>query len=688
MKRIADNQLTRDGDGEDSTEEGGQIGMNRASDEVIATRKVRGLPKRLGGPSSSTQPSTSTSTTADALPKPAFGGFGGFGATSSTTPSEPSVKPTFGGFGGFSTSTAPAADSAPKFGFSAIGSTTTTTSVKPAETKPPSFTFGSTPSTFPSTSTTTSTSKTSQLFGASISAASAPSAAESSKPAVAANPFANFGTASGSTKPAEAQPTKSQEQSTKNTSLEYYLSLRGLNHSILTALENAIAEDPFVNLPFESIAQQYAKHRKEIQEKFDKASKASTSQAPASSTPATSNPAPAPTTFSLPAPPAGGFSFGGVKTTTTSTTTPSSSNSLGFIPKPAGEAEKKSTFTFGSSTTSAPVNSLPFSFSAPSLAPAGDKPREDKPGFAPLFGNNAFAPKPAQPASGETSAPKPLAFSGFGGFSNTAAAKKDEANGDDKKAADDKAASTSSANPFAGLGTKPPTTSYFSFGNKPASTPPAAPTTPSSDAKRPSIASFGFGSSPGSSFAFKGVTPSGGLTSTASGSLGNPVGFSFGSPPKESPFASASGSSTQAAAAEPQASSSAPAVTPAADSKDGDIVGEGEEDEDTDVSERGKVYKLNTAEKSWTDMGIGYFKLKTHKETGKKRVLCRMENTGRVLVNFNLYKGLNVKAGGKPTIIVFSGYDKQEQIGYQVRFKTEASATNVRTKINDAVAAL
>ena len=116
----------------------------------------------------------------------------------------------------------------------------------------------------------------------------------------------------------------------------------------------------------------------------------------------------------------------------------------------------------------------------------------------------------------------------------------------------------------------------------------------------------------------------------AAGSIGNPVGFGFGSPPKTpdaeprpapstskfagfsfAPSAPAkdadSGEGTDSSRAETPAEGTPPLL---AQSSQHDVEGEGEEDEETKFEVRSKVYRMMkkpSGQSEWTDVGIGRY---------------------------------------------------------------------------------
>ncbi|KAG8908474.1 hypothetical protein FRC00_011188, partial [Tulasnella sp. 408] len=345
-------------------------------------------------------------------------------------------------------------------------------------------------------------------------------------------------------------------------------------------------------------------------------------------------------------------------------------------------------FTFGagaSGATSAPSTTIPtFNFGAkPSESTSAEKPNSSGPpsfSFKPPAGGFTFgAPATTTPslfgAKPDSDAASTATQSSlFGGGSLFGAAKPKEAESS-SKTADDKEATPSDSSPpksslypFSALidsksptptpvGPKPNPPTFFSFGSTPATTPTQTPGTPDPAEKKPAF-SFGFGAGKASSFSFGAATP--GTSTPSSGSLGNPVGFSFGAPKDASGTgavtptpATVAGLEAAKAAHDPNARpegstasviSETPADSPAPESTD--IVGAGEENEDTLISERGRAYKLKDG--SWTDIGTGHFKIKKDKETGMARVLMRPEHGGNIILNFRFHPDLNPRPGQKP----------------------------------------
>jgi nucleoporin NUP2 len=62
-----------------------------------------------------------------------------------------------------------------------------------------------------------------------------------------------------------------------------------------------------------------------------------------------------------------------------------------------------------------------------------------------------------------------------------------------------------------------------------------------------------------------------------------------------------------------------------------DIEGVGEENETTEFTARGRLQHLDVTGNKWASLGVGNFKIKKHKDTGKTRVLFRTEGGGNVI---------------------------------------------------------
>ena len=166
----------------------------------------------------------------------------------------------------------------------------------------------------------------------------------------------------------------------------------------------------------------------------------------------------------------------------------------------------------------------------------------------------------------------------------------------------------------------------FSFSSKPAT---SSGTTPASNT--------GFSFSKPAASSATGATPSfsfNAAPATQSSSPSPSVGFSFtpvtGSAASSAPV---SGTTTPADTSDAASPAESAAATSDAGATSGLLgEGEGEEDEDVTHDARAKFWKFDQEGKSWKDLGIGFVKLKKHKETGKHRMLVRNEANGKVVV--------------------------------------------------------
>jgi nucleoporin NUP2 len=406
-----------------------------------------------------------------------------------------------------------------------------------------------------------------------------------------------------------------------------------LNVSFLSAVQKAVEEDPFIDVA--ELLLQYKDMRLGVQKEHDGSKGKAEVKAAA--------PAPAKPAVAMPAPPTSFTGFGAFGSNSTEST---SSSSGGFTPKPTTET-KSSGFSFSATaTTAAPASDAPappksaFTF-------GGEAPKKDDSATKSYFGSTSSAsttdgaskPNPFAFGSSSTAASKPL----FGGTDTSTSlfGPKPSAFG-----------STSSMG--AGSGSL--------FGAPKPKEPEPATTKEADELAPPSGATSLFGSPAGTPGVGAGPgTPFGGFgrkPSTSGGSIGNPVGFAFGSPPRtpaatEDGAPSASSTPKPAAAAAPAGRfsgfggfgstttlASAPAAggaspfsfgaapvlaMPAAQKADegtgaaaegedapkapeaSDDIGEGEEDEDTSYELKGKAFELlkDKAGMRWGDMGIG-----------------------------------------------------------------------------------
>lgn len=189
---------------------------------------------------------------------------------------------------------------------------------------------------------------------------------------------------------------------------------------------------------------------------------------------------------------------------------------------------------------------------------------------------------------------------------------------------------------------------------------------------------------------------------------GGLVGFSFGnSPPRKEtagfPFGSVAapaGSGASSAAQTPKAESgsdeekskeaegeggeTAAAVEPDEDKSQAE--GAGEENEDTLYAARARV--LRYYKQAWVGVGIGSFKIKYDRETKKRRILHRLEGTGRVVVNVRMFEQMEPVKESKG-VLRFTGTDDQGQLMlYRVKVKTDDEAEALFKAFNEALEAV
>ncbi|KAI8993870.1 hypothetical protein BD414DRAFT_506437 [Trametes punicea] len=673
MKRAADKQLSKDDiDEDDGVEEVG-TGFKMADESVLAKRPIKGLPRR------SLAAAANASATPSSVP---------------TTSEAPTALPKFAGFTGFGSS----ATSSTPFSFTAQSATSNLSKPAPAAVAASPFTSAST------------TSQSTSTF-----------APVSSNASAATKAFASI--VSSSSAPAASTPTPSGDATPKadEKEVEYYKALRGLNVSLLSAISKAIEADPFVDVAH--LLERYKSLR--ISVDAGRENKAKAVSEPLETANGSSEPSlkpaeaaikpPSAPAFSMPAPPS---SFAGFKPPAPSSVSTSSSGS-GFMPKvdstsantlgsPFSFATSKPSTSESTSTSEAPKPAFTFGSSSSSSAPGANASSSFTFG-APPSGSSIFG-KPSTSSSGSAPSlfgtPPPSSTSVFGGnfFGKPAdASKEKEADKSDEK----------DLTPAPAPSTSSPTPSGSLFGSSSATGPnPFATSTPEKSSSS-SPAPFTFGSaSPGKSNFFSGFPKA--------GSIGNPVGFGFGSPPKTPeaeggsgpvkslPFSFGppetaarsephGGNGAEEKAAEggekeggesgestpaPAEGGDAPQVLPSSTSVH-DLEGEGEEDEITTHEIRSKVYKMikdKDGKVQWGDMGVGVLRLKKHKETETRRMLLRNSSTGKITINFILYSGMNATVSDK--VVSFMGHEDGQSTPYRIRTKTAAQANELKAALD------
>ncbi|CAE6428613.1 unnamed protein product [Rhizoctonia solani] len=644
-KRASEHQITRD-DGSDDEEHEVKVGMNKADASTLAGRQIKGLPKRRGATPLVT--STTSSNSSSAAPSPRLPGFTGFGAPAASTETKPEA-PRFAGFGGFGAApaAAPASKPAdgPRFGaFAGFGATAKTDAPAPApaETKPAFTGFGSKPA------TTTPFAPTSTPFASTI----------------------------GSTpKPEATKPESKDTSSDTDAALKYWTSLRGLNHAFVESIKRSVEADIFCDLS--GGVKQYLEFREKVVKEYED-SKKTTKPAETKPVENAAKPTETKSTFSFGVPTSSSpFTFGAPKAPTTST---EPKPSLTMPPKPTVFPSADAPLVTPAATppvippspkkpvpayhsTEAPV---PEATPTPSPMPEGstpnifevaakkiveekktDKPAGTKPGFS--FGASPFGATSTPPVATVKPDAKPFSFS------------------------------TGNSTPFSGFGSETPSVAATPGGTK-----PFAFTTPLS--------------TPGTPFAFGAGSPK---ANTTTARPGGSVGFSFGaSPPrKETPgFLFGAGSSSSAVVTpktetapvtsdddKDKDKEAEPKVDEEPDTDKAQTSGAGEENEDTVFGARARVLRFYN--QAWVGVGIGQFKIKYDRETKKRRVLHRLEGTGRVVLNCGLFEEMNPVLESKG-LMRFTATDEQgHPMLYRVKVKTEAEAEALTNSLKEAIEA-
>ncbi|KZT72231.1 hypothetical protein DAEQUDRAFT_736363 [Daedalea quercina L-15889] len=552
-------------------------------------------------------------------------------------------------------------------------------------------------------------------FGTSASAATSSAApAVSSSASQATKSFASFlgsGATNGTTTSDKSDKANDDDDALLKEEVDYLSHIRGLNLSLLSTVKNAIETDPFVDVG--SLLETYKNLRLTEKKKFDEkvgGLKGSATKEVEKKSTTTSAVGPPP---SMPKP-VGGFSFGQSKppggSEATSTVAAAASPSEPFKwggSTPAGS----SSFVFGSSSSS---TSSQASSSSPFIFGAGPSSSDKSTGFSSLgkgrpstedkSGDPPTSSGSSQPFSVSSSVSAPSIFGKSG----------DKDQSQDKDKVENKSSfpsSISGSSAVGGLFNVPaPSVSGSSlFGG---SSTPTAFSTPTSftTPEKPGSPGFTFSAgTPPPKFTM-GAAPSPSKSSfggfgkpPAVGSIGNPVGFGFGSPPKES-----GGDASSSSAPKPFVFG--PPKDKPADSEDSgksetgegkgqeatgdeppplytgsvhDREGEGEEDETTMHEIRSKVYKMvkdEDGQNKWADQGVGILRLKKHKETDARRVLLRNSSTGKVVINFRIYSAMSAKA--EKNIVSFVGHENGTQATYRIRTKTEDQANDLKSALD------
>lgn len=262
----------------------------------------------------------------------------------------------------------------------------------------------------------------------------------------------------------------------------------------------------------------------------------------------------------------------------------------------------------------------------------------------------------------------------------------------------------------------------FSFGtassSTPASAPAPAPALFSFGATAPSISTstsafapastsgfkpFSFGSSESSAPAFKPFSfgapanesaPAPLFSFGASSTAPALPTFSFGSTSATNGFSFSAPSAAAAATTTEQQSGGEDDEIPAEEAESFNLTrtnseqlktGAGEENETSQYEERCKVFMMDrTGGNGWIDLGVGTFKINRYNnETGKSRVLCRAEGSGKVILNTLVnVPGMDVTTiEGKKEVALLVIGPEGLPTKYLIRVKTLEQAVALKTAL-------
>ncbi|KAH9935648.1 uncharacterized protein B0H18DRAFT_419506 [Fomitopsis serialis] len=541
-------------------------------------------------------------------------------------------------------------------------------------------------------------------------------ASSSNRPAVASSAsqatksFASFlgsggmnGTASGKTEKADSDDDRRLKEE-----VEYLSNIRGLNMSLLSTVKSTIESDPFADVG--SILEAYKSLRLEEKMKFDEkigGLKGSTDKVAGNKSSTITNAfAPPP---SMPKPSGSFTNFGQSKSAGKSSEDEGKNGSASVSSAPGS-----SVFEFGKSSSSSSAPSAP-AFSSQPFVFGGGAPAPSSSASSKGAGFSALGKgRPSEDKSGDAPASNASSFS----FASTTSANPfgkpaDKGDTDKEENKSAFASSISGSSSSGGLfgGPTPSSSGSTLFGGSSA---PTAFSTPTSftTPEKPTSSGFSFGATSPNFTVGASSSPSKGSSfgafgkSAALGSIGNPVGFGFGSPPKESEDSASSSSSiapkpfvfgppkdksAEESKADGAAGSESKDQGAAGDEPPPTLItgsihdkeGEGEEDETTTHEIKSKVYKMVKDEDGlnrWADQGVGMLRLKKHKETDARRMLLRNSSTGKVVVNFRIYSGMNAKAD--KNVVSFVGHESGAQATYRIRTKTEEQANDLKSALD------
>lgn len=651
-------------------------------------------------------PPAAPAAAAAATPPPAFGGFSfGKPAAPAAEPPKAAAAPP-PAFGGFSFGKPPAAAPAPvaaapvapptaQFTFGKKPAETTPIApVKEAEPAPASaappkpfggFSFGGSKAAAPAAAAPAPAPVVATPSLSSLPAARVPSSGNPKSPIAPAAPAFRSSSGPG---PSQATPPDEGEVS-------YYTSLRGLNNAFLSFVSHELNSNEFLNLTkaLPGLLSQYEAHLEAAAAKAGWSPKADSEKTNgAAATPAVPAPAPA-------KPPAAPFSFGQPAASSTAPAAPAAAKPFSFGAPAATEAPKKA---------SSAANQLAADILAEDDAASKAKEPEAPPAVStPAKSGSLFSFAPSAPLAPTTPGSKTFTPSALTTSAGEPPAKLGKFGPDGTNP--QLSFGGAKATPASTTATSPPAKGGFSFGSPAGASAgfsfgaSGSGSTPAAGTKSPpKAAAFSFGSSAGaggsSAFSF-------GSSSPAPAPAGGAKPFAFSqtlSTPAATPFSFGGASSSTPASSSPATPVPATAAEPIEVTKNlADTVGEGEEGEDTVAEQRGKLHKLEDGK--YVVVGLGQFKLKSNKATGKRRLLMRADGSGSVIlvsarrssVSINLTRAQNMAVGksfdatAEGNNVKFLGFDLAGSMKpFLLRVKTADAAATVAAAIKKEVEAL
>ncbi|EEB09106.1 nucleoporin Nup61 [Schizosaccharomyces japonicus yFS275] len=111
--------------------------------------------------------------------------------------------------------------------------------------------------------------------------------------------------------------------------------------------------------------------------------------------------------------------------------------------------------------------------------------------------------------------------------------------------------------------------------------------------------------------------------------------------------------------------------------------GEGEENEDSVINTRAKIYRFDKESKAYKDVGLGPLKINVDKDTGAARVIVRVDGSGKVLLNVRLCKDFKYEMAGKKEVkLPAASADGKSLDTYLIRVKEPSVAEELLNKLN------